>query len=125
MASKSCVLVVDDDVILLKKMVSMLSEAGYDVIQAENGKDGLNLALKNKPDLIIADLIMPEMDGFEMIDKLREDEWGNTVKVIVFTNADDIESLSKTIEDRNCDYFIKTDWHIEDIVDKVKEKLGK
>ena len=76
-----------------------------------------------KPDLVLLDLVMPTMDGFEMLDKLREEEWGKKIPIIFLTNLDDEESVSKVMKDKGYEYLVKTEWKIEDIVAKIKKKL--
>lgn len=118
------ILVVDDEDVLRMALQDMLTKGGFEVFTAKDGEEGLNIAFEEKPDLIFIDLIMPIMDGMEMLHKLREDEWGKDAKVIILTNADDIGSLPKTAMEHKCDYLIKTDWQISDIVKMAKDKIG-
>lgn len=123
---KILILVVDDEIILTKTIEEKLISEGFDVITAENGLEGLQLALAEHPDLILLDLLMPQMDGMTMLKKLREDEWGKTVPVIILTNltsADDqrhrdITRLEPTY------YFVKVDKSMEEIVESIKERLN-
>lgn len=74
------ILIVDDEPALLAALVDKFTRAGYSVTVAEDGQQGLNSALKNHPDLILLDIIMPVMDGLTMLAKLRRDGWGNMLK---------------------------------------------
>ena len=78
-----------------------------------------------KPDLILLDLVMPNKDGFAVLTELREDPWGKTAPVILLTNLDDYESLSRVLQKQGHEYLVKTDWKIEEVVAKVKEHLDK
>ncbi len=120
---KNKILIVDDELPLLNALVDKFSGAGFSVITAENGQDGLKSALKNKPDLILLDIIMPVMDGNIMLEKLRKDPWGKNVKVIMLTNLSDPGTITKSAIKTEDDYLIKADWKIEDIVLQVKNIL--
>ena len=74
--------VVEDDEPLLSVLSERFREEGYNVINAITGEEGLKLALKNKPDLILLDIVMPKMDGIAMLKKLRKDPWGKNANVI-------------------------------------------
>lgn len=70
------ILVVEDQIPILQILVYRFDSEGFNVIEAKNGKDGLELALKEHPDLILLDIILPKLDGIEMLKKLRADNWG-------------------------------------------------
>jgi len=117
------VLVVEDDTALCYALREKLSGDGFDVLIAKDGEEGLKMAIDEKPDIILLDVIMPKMDGIEMLKRLREDEWGETVPVLVLSNDDDPEHIKDTLKGNASDYLIKSDWTLEDIVKKVKKKL--
>jgi len=124
MVLKDTVLIVDDDVELRSVLAEALSDAGYEVETAENGATGLEKAISVQPNLILLDLVMPVMDGWEFLEKLHNDNWGKSANVIILTNADDIDSLSRAIEGRGYEYLVKTDWKLDEVVEKIKERLG-
>ncbi len=120
------ILVVEDDQSLLVALTDKFTREKFSVLQAKNGKEGLVVALKERPDLILLDIVMPVMDGMTMLKKLREaNEWGKTVPVILLTNltSDDEERMRDITELTPTYYLIKTDWKIEDVVEKVRERL--
>src|SRR5258705_9948628 len=80
------ILIVEDDQILLEMYRDKFQVSRYGVITGLNGEDGLAAALRHHPDLILLDLAMPKMDGMTVMKKLREDQWGNIVPVIILTN---------------------------------------
>lgn len=124
MDDKKLILIIDDEPDVADALSQKLERAGFNTISAYNGEQGLMIIRgEPKPDLILLDLVMPTMDGFEMLDKLREEEWGKKVPVIFLTNLDDEESVSKVMKDKGYEYLIKTEWKIEDIVSKIKDKL--
>lgn len=118
------VLVVEDEAPLRNAIVSILSANAFDVLQAKNGQEGLDLAYKERPDLILLDHLMPVMDGLTMFEKLRQDRWGSSVNVIFLTNSTDLAKIASPTEEALPDFLVKSDWNIEDIVKKIKERLG-
>jgi|SRR5579872_755554 len=117
------ILLVEDDNSLLQPLSDHLSEAGFNIIQAQDGETGLDLALKNHPDLIMADIVMPKMNGLVMLEKLRQDPWGKNVQVIMLTNFSSTDNISAAMVNHVFDYIVKSDWSLEEVVKKVKEKL--
>lgn len=118
------VLIVEDEREILDAMNEAVTEAGYEVVLAENGEIGLKLALEEKPDLILLDLRMPVMSGFEMLSGLRRDEWGKDVKVIVMTAADDMSSIAEAHQANLTDYMVKAHTSLDELVEKVKEEIA-
>lgn len=124
MILQDTVLIVDDDPELRDALREALEGAGFNVLTAGNGQEGLKAAVESKPNLILLDLVMPVMDGWEFLEKLHQDAWGASARVIILTNADDIESLSRAIEGRGYEYLVKTDWKIDEVVEKIRGELG-
>lgn len=118
------ILVTEDETPLRNAVSDILSFEGFTVFQAKNGQEGLDIALKEHPDLILLDMIMPVMDGLTMLQKLREDEWGKTAGVILLTNINDPEKVAASTEAGVYDFLVKSDWNIEDVVAKIKSRLG-
>jgi DNA-binding response OmpR family regulator len=118
--------IVGDDRPLLSVLTERFTNEGYKVISAITGDEGLDLALKNKPDLILLDIVMPKMDGLTMLEKLRKDPWGKTANVILLTNLSADEKITKAVTELEPLYYlIKTDWKMDDIVERVKSVLNK
>jgi len=119
------ILVVEDEPDMRQAIVESLEHEGFDVLEAENGGKGLEEALTRRPDLIILDILMPKMDGMEMMKKLRQqNEWGRKVPIILLTNlsADD-KIMRGIVEDEPSYYLVKSDWKIPDVIEKVREML--
>jgi DNA-binding response OmpR family regulator len=117
------ILIVEDEDPIRKALQEKLAREGFRVITASEGKQGLDTALTEKPDIILLDIVMPIMDGLSMLEKLRKDEWGKDVPVIMLTNLSDSDKIAQSTEKGVYDYLVKSDWKIEDVVTKVKEKL--
>lgn len=119
------VLIVEDETPLRTAVSDILSFEGFVVFQAKNGLEGLELALKEHPDLILLDLMMPVMDGLTMLGKLRQDQaWGKDAGVILLTNINDPEKIAQATDAGTYDFLVKSDWNIEDVVKKIKSRLG-
>ncbi|MDD4333362.1 MAG: response regulator [Patescibacteria group bacterium] len=119
------ILIVEDEMSLseaLKRKLSLVD--GYNIFVAKDGEDGLSLALREKPDLILLDIIMPKMDGMTMLAKLRKEKGGKKIPVIILTNLSDAENVEEAQKRGVNDFLIKSDWKIEDLAKKVKEKLS-
>lgn len=123
MTEKRRVLIADDDNDLRSMTKEFLEGENFEVIEAINGEDAFRLALEEKPDLILTDVIMPKMDGIALMQKLREDEWGKNVPVIALSNVDTPEGIAKAMDSNVTTYLVKNNWKLEEIVEKVKEKL--
>lgn len=67
---------------------------------------------------------MPKLDGMTMLDKLRRDEWGKNVDVIILTNLGDAEKVSQAVEHGTFEYLVKVEWNINEVIKKIKNKLG-
>ena len=98
----SSILIVDDDPQNIRLVKAMLKPFNMEVMVADGGKAGLELALKKKPDLIILDLMMPDVDGFEVVSKLREDPAGSQIPILIYTakniTSEDRERLQGNIQ---------------------------
>ena len=127
MENKKTILVVEDEISLLNALRDKLARENFAVLEAKNGEEGLEVALREHPDLILLDIVMPKMDGMTMLRKLRsENEWGKSVPVVILTNltsADDQRNRDIT-ELEPAYYLVKTDLKLDDVVAKVKERLG-
>ena len=121
---KKTILIVDDEKDLRDALATALADEGFNVLTAADGDEGLKMAFEHKPDLILLDLVMPKLDGYAVLDRLRLDEWGKDANVFLLTVLEDIDSVSKAIEHGGLEYFVKTDWRLEDIVERIQEKLG-
>lgn len=118
------VLVIDDDKVARQSLAQVLDEAGVKVEEAIDGKSGLDKAQKLKPALIVTDIRMPKMDGLEMINKLREQEWGRSVPVIILTVDEAPSTLNQALEAGVTVYLSKASADPQMIADQVLTALG-
>lgn len=120
---KTLIALIEDDAIILKVLTNALKVEGFDVMIAKDGEEALVKIISDHPDLILLDFLLPKINGIDVLKKLREDSWGKDARVIVLTNVKDSEYLASTLEMGTYDYLIKSDWTIENVIKKVKEKL--
>jgi len=118
------ILFVEDESALQKTFGERLSPEGYEVISALDGEIGLRLAKTKKPDLILLDLILPKVNGFEVLKELKEDKETKDIPVIVLTNLEGIGDVDKAIELGATTYLVKAQYSLEELVEKIKKVLG-
>lgn len=115
------VLVVDDDEKAVKYMSSVLENAGFDVLMAYSGKAGINLAINNKPDLMILDLMMPEVSGFDVVEKLRTHPTAKGIPIII-CSAKDITPEDKKVLNGHILAIVQKSSHTkEDLLSTIKK----
>ena len=118
------ILIIEDEAALQKMMGDLLSQEGYKIIPAFNGKAGLDLAKNENPDLIILDLVMPQVDGFEVLEKLKREKDTQQIPVIVLTNLEAMDTINRVIELGAAAYLIKANYELYEVLEKVKQILG-
>ena len=118
------ILIIEDETTLRQAMVDKFNREGFKVIEANDGETGLDKAIKEHPDIILLDIIMPKVDGLSMLKQLRNNSWGKNVPVLVLTNLNDAEYVAKAMESGVYDFLVKSDWKLEDLVQRVKDKLN-
>ena len=122
---KKKILIIEDEEAMQGVISKALENQGFTVLSANNGEEGLSVSLKEHPDLILLDILMPKMDGMVMLQKLRLDEWGKAVPVIILTNLSPNTSsmINSVLENEPAYYLIKSDVKLEGIIEKAKEVL--
>lgn len=121
------ILIIDDDKIFSKILRDGLVAGGqgkYEVSAAFDGEEGFEVALRENPDLIMLDLMMPKVTGIEFLKKLRGEEWGKDTPVIVETQLSDLEKMSEGMELGVRGYIIKSDYSLDTILRQVEDILG-
>ena len=117
---RSRILIVDDD----EKIISMLRRGlafeGYDVLTASNGAEGLKVILSEDPDVVVLDVMMPQVDGFEALRRLREG--GSTTPVLMLTAKDEVENRVKGLDTGADDYLVKP-FALEELLARVRALL--
>ncbi len=117
---KGKILIVEDDRFLRELMVRKLKMADFEVIEAEDGQEGLKKIKEEKPNLVLLDLILPEMDGFEVLEQKRKDEEIKDIPVIILSNLGQKEEIDRGLQLGAKDYLVKAHFSPSEIVEKVK-----
>lgn len=122
---KKSILIIEDEAPMLQALINKFKNEGFVIISATDGEEGLKVAFKEHPDLILLDIIMPKMDGMTLMKKVREEkDWGQDVPIVILTNLSDPDSVSEAAKYDVYDFLVKTDWKLDDMVKLVKEKLN-
>lgn len=119
------VLIVEDEDFLVRALEDNLVIQGYQVSIAKNGEEAIKRIKKNKPDLILLDLLMPKRDGFYVLEKMKKNPEWKLIPVIVLSNLGEDTSISRALEMGADDYFVKSNHPIKKVLEKVKEYLEK
>lgn len=122
--TKKKILLVEDDEALQIVLQDAFRQEEFLVISARDGKEGLETALAEHPDLILLDVNMPVMDGITALKKLREDSWGKSVPVIMLTNSADMGSMAMTMESHILQYVVKSDTEISRLIGQIRNLLA-
>jgi two-component system response regulator VicR len=120
---KKTVLVIEDEVDIREAMVDYLAQSDYNVLEASDGITGLKIALDEHPDLILLDLMLPGMNGQDVLRKLREDRWGKNATVIILSAQDDLSNIGMAYESGVTEYLMKSNASLDELAKKVREVL--
>jgi len=122
--AKKRILVCEDEPDMRGLLQSMIESADYDVITAEDGQKSLDLAIKERPDMILLDLVMPKLSGFEVLEKLRYNPVTQEIPVIILSNLGQEKEVNKGKSLGAVDYLIKADVHLTEILDKIGKHIN-
>jgi len=117
------ILFIEDESALQKTLGDILKQGGYKMISALDGETCLRLAESEKPDLILLDLILPRLHGFEVLKKLKGSSKTKDIPVIILTNLEGMKDIDQAIELGATTYLVKTQYTIEGVIEKVKKVL--
>ncbi len=118
------ILFIEDESALQKAVTEVLIAEGYQVLSALDGEIGVALALREHPDLILLDLVLPKKDGFEVLAALKKDPGTVRTPVIILSNLGDVGDVERTVELGATTFLVKTNYKLEEVVKKVKNTLG-
>ena len=119
------ILIIEDDPVLSKMYMEKFTSEGFNVLTAFDGESGFDLAVNNKVDKILLDVMLPRVSGIDLLKKLREHEKGKNTLVIVLTNLADPEEKKQALTLGVKDYLVKAMQNPAQVVDKVKEHIPK
>jgi DNA-binding response OmpR family regulator len=117
------ILLVEDDPFLLSMYATKFELEGFEVISTDNGEKGLSLAREDKPDVILLDILIPKMNGFEVLQGLKDDEQTRNIPVILLTNLNQKDEIERGLELGAVDYLIKAHFMPSEVVAKIKKVI--
>ena len=123
--TKANVLVVDDDLTLRDMYQIRLEAEGYKVIVAGDGEEALEVIQKKKPDIILLDIMMPKMNGYDVLEKLKQNPETNSIPVLILTALIQDLNKAKGLMSGADDYLMKSEVMPGEVLDKVKKALEK
>lgn len=121
----SKILIIEDDSFLAAIFSKQLEKGGFDVSVAGSGEDGLKLIEKDLPDLLVLDLVLPKINGFEVLEKLKAEEGTKNLPVLIMSNLGQREDIDKCLALGAADYLIKAHVTPDELVNKAKGVLKK
>lgn len=119
------ILIIEDDQMLIKNLLLVLKSEERKLSLAIDGETGLALAKTEKPDLILLDLIIPKIDGFAVLEKLKNEKETKNIPVLILSNLGQAEEIKRAMALGATDYMIKANVDLSQIIDKVKTLLNK
>lgn len=120
--NKKKILIIEDEEVLINLISTKLSKAGYEVEQAKDGEEGMAKIKSWRPDLILLDIIMPKVNGYEVLEKMQEERIG--IPVIIISNSGQPIEIEKTESLGAADYLVKANFSPQDVLDKVSGYLS-
>lgn len=121
---QSTVLIVEDSPYLAESLQDLLEMNDFTAIVAPNGKQGVALALQHKPDLILLDIRLPDITGYDVFNQIRSDEeWGKNASISILTASESIDTISKNINLPIENVLFKPDWSLGDLLVHIKKRV--
>jgi len=120
---KKKVLIIEDEKDLRFFIAKALKEEGIEVIEAFDGEEGIEKAKKEKPDLILLDLLLPGISGYEVLTRIKKDPELETIPVLILSNLGQREEVEKGLKLGAIDYLIKANFTLKEIVERIKKIL--
>ncbi len=119
------ILLIEDEKIMINLLEKKLTQEGYDVTVAENGEEGLRKMKEINPDIVLLDIIMPKMGGFEVMEQMNKDPELKKIPVIIISNSGQPVELDKAKELGASDWLIKTEFDPQEVLEKVLKQIGR
>ena len=123
MANKTKILLIEDDTFLAGMYISKLGFENFEILLANDGKQGIKLAEKEKPDLILLDILLPKVDGFEVLKVVKKNDKTKEIPVILLTNLGQKSDVEKGLSLGADDYLIKAHFMPQEVIKKIKDTL--
>ncbi len=119
------ILIIEDDAVISEMYVNKFKDEGFEVFLAKDGEEALVKASEVRPNLILLDVVLPKMDGFEVLKKIKENPGLKDIKIIFLSNSAEKEDVDKGMALGAESYIVKADYTPGKVVEKIKEILEK
>ncbi|MFH1401370.1 MAG: response regulator [Parcubacteria group bacterium] len=119
------ILLIEDEELLINLLQKKLTESGFSVFLARNGEEGLKLMRENMPDIVLLDIVMPKMGGFEVLEKMAKEDSLKKIPVIIISNSGQPVEIDRAKRLGVKDWLIKTEFDPEEVLEKVIAQIGK
>ncbi|MBU1164645.1 MAG: response regulator [Patescibacteria group bacterium] len=117
------ILIIEDDKFLAKMLTKMLESHGYEIVVASSGREGLLKASTEEPKLVLLDIILPDIDGFDILETIKTDDKTKKTPVIILSNLGQQEDIQQGKNLGAQDYLVKSEIKLDQVVDKVRKYL--
>jgi CheY-like chemotaxis protein len=118
------ILVIEDDLFMVRMYQRIFSYVGFEVVTATSGEEGLQIAFQDKPTLIILDIMMPRVNGLDVLKQLKGDAQTKNIPVVLLTNVSDDNVMNDAFKSGAAGYIIKSQVANEDLVKEIKEYIN-
>lgn len=119
--SAPTILIIEDSPSLSDSLNDILKLKGYQTLVANTGNEGVQLALTNHPALILLDIRLPDISGYEVFNRIRRDAWGSTAEVLVLTASESTEAIAANISLPTNRILFKPDWGLASLLQKISD----
>jgi len=117
------ILLIEDEELIIKLLSKKLAAIGYDVSLAMNGQEGIEKMKQNIPDLVLLDIVMPRMGGFEVMTEMKKDEKLAKIPVIIISNSGQPLELERAKELGAADWLVKTEFDPKEVAEKIQKYI--
>ncbi|MBD3244957.1 MAG: response regulator [Candidatus Moranbacteria bacterium] len=124
MKKKKTILLIEDDAYQVSMYATNLKNNGFSVLHAKNQQEALQMAKKQKPDLILLDLLLGEDNGVKILKKLKKDPQTKNLKVVILSNYKEHSLITECLQQGAIDYLVKDELEINGFCEKIKSYLG-
>jgi len=122
---KKNILIIEDDEFFRELIREKLLASGFNVLEAMDGEVGVEKIKEEKPDLVLLDMLLPNMDGFELLLKVKSDTKLSSIPIVILSNLGQQEDIERALKLGAVDYLVKSQFDIDQIIDKINIILEK
>jgi two-component system, OmpR family, alkaline phosphatase synthesis response regulator PhoP len=120
---KKVILLIEDDRALQSAVAEILEQGGFETVSAFDGEEGLKKLSEIEPDLILLDIILPRLNGYEVLAEIKKDEAKKDIPVLILTNLEQADNVQKALDLGATTFMVKSDYSLKDVLEKVRENI--